>query len=48
MSPITPPQIQMKPGNDVLTAMLGAAIVVQIITLVVLYIRGTTLGYSFF
>jgi hypothetical protein len=32
------------PTNDVLTALLGAAVVAQIIALVVMFVRAKTLG----
>ena len=43
MSRIPGPQIPVRPSNDILTALLGGAIVAVIIALVVVFVRANTL-----
>ena len=44
MSRIPSPQIQVKPSNDMMTALLGAAVVAMVIAGIVVFMRGRTLG----
>jgi hypothetical protein len=39
--PVTQP-VQVRPQNDMLTALLGAAVLAQIIALIVLFVRANT------
>lgn len=43
MSRFSGPQI-VRPGNDILTALLGAAVIAQVVALVVLFARGKSLN----
>lgn len=36
------PQIQVKPGNDILTALLGAAVIAATIAVIVMFVRANT------